>query len=110
MTPMSPLLGFTMTRREWPCALVVSDHADSAEMLATFLHQSGYRVATVDDAASALRVGRDVRPNAIVLDVGASSVAQLDLARALRDELGASTRLFALISYASRSFDRLARD
>jgi len=52
-----------------PDVLVVDDDPAVRDLLGRFLAGDGYRVATAADGADGLRMARDMRPDAIILDV-----------------------------------------
>jgi CheY-like chemotaxis protein len=52
-----------------PDVLVVDDDPAVRELLGRFLGDDGYRVATAADGEEGLRLARELRPSAIVLDV-----------------------------------------
>jgi signal transduction histidine kinase/CheY-like chemotaxis protein len=49
--------------------LVIDDDADSRDLLSRILERDGYRVVTASGGASGLELAREVRPDAITLDV-----------------------------------------
>ncbi|MBL6456400.1 response regulator [Belnapia sp. T6] len=49
--------------------LVVDDDAAARDLLARFLRREGFAVRTAQDGAAGLRLAREMRPNAILLDV-----------------------------------------
>ena len=64
--------------------LVVEDHADSAEMLATFLDSLGHVAVTAYDADSALELAKQAAPTLAILDVGLPTIDGFALAASLR--------------------------
>jgi CheY-like chemotaxis protein len=91
--------------------LVVDDNVDSAEMLALCLSLYGHEVRTAADGLSALRAARDLRPDAVVLDIGLPDMNGCEVARALRrdPDLGGVT-LVALTGNASPEDARRSRE
>jgi DNA-binding response OmpR family regulator len=67
--------------------LVVEDHVDTLDLISELLRRSDYEVRTAVTAAEALESVRQVRPDAILLDVklpDASGTIALDELRKLR--------------------------
>jgi two-component system, OmpR family, response regulator len=64
--------------------LVVDDEASLAEVLAGVLRFEGWQVRTVGDGAEAVRIGREFRPDAVLLDVMLPDVDGLEVLRRLR--------------------------
>ena len=90
--------------------LVVEDHADSAELLQTFLRSFGHRVEVAEDAGSAIAIARDLRPSVILLDVGLPIVDGIELARMLRTDLGPDVRMIAVTANGDPETRKRARD
>lgn len=69
--------------------MVVDDHQDSREAIATFLSDADYRVVQCNDGQAALAhlVGRDDLPDAIVLDMAMPVMSGDELLRVLRHYL-----------------------
>ncbi len=82
--------------------LVVDDHDDSRELLATLLELRGFAVHTAGDAASALATALAQRPRIAVIDIGLPGMDGHELARRLRSlpELSALT-IIALSGYGA---------
>ena len=80
--------------------LVVDDNRDAAETIRDALVSHGYVVAMTSDAASALGVARDFRPDIALLDIGMPIMDGYKLAARLRqlDEL-AGVRLVAVTGF-----------
>ena len=51
--------------------MVVDDEPSLAELMASVLRYEGWEVRTARDGLSAVRTGREFRPDAVVLDVDA---------------------------------------
>jgi len=63
-----------------PLILIVDDEASSRELLSNYLQQAGYRIATAGSANEALEKAKQLRPEAITLDImmpGASGLEAL---------------------------------
>ena len=96
-------------REETPAApgrprkiLIVEDHRDSAEGLATLLRMAGHDVSTVADGPSALACCRTVRPDSVLLDIGLPGMDGYEVARRLRELLGSDLLIVALTGYGQQ--------
>lgn len=78
--------------------LLVDDNADAADMLATFLTTAGHRVVTASDGPQALEVLRTFAPEVAVLDIGLPVMDGYELARRLREMLGARSPLLVAVT------------
>ncbi len=88
--------------------LVVEDNADERESLRMALELQGHRVIAVADGAAALAAARRQRPGAALLDIGLPGMHGYELARRLREELGAGLLLVALTGYGGAAEERRA--
>ncbi len=66
--------------------LVVDDEPSLAELLSMALRYEGCEVRTVADGLSAVRVARELRPDAVVLDVMLPDIDGLEVLRRLRGD------------------------
>lgn len=66
--------------------LVVDDDADNAAVLAEFLMDAGAEAATAGDAAEALALARQIRPQAALVDLLLPDSTGWEVARRLREE------------------------
>ncbi len=66
--------------------LVVDDEATLAELLAMALRYEGWDVRTAADGRSAVRAARELRPDAVVLDVMLPDVDGFEVLRRMRAE------------------------
>lgn len=84
------------------CVLVVDDHDDSRELLATLLELRGFAVHTAGDAVTALATARAEKPQVAVIDIGLPGMDGHELARRLRSvpELS-SLMIIALSGYGT---------
>jgi two-component system OmpR family response regulator len=64
--------------------LVVDDEASLAEVLASVLRFEGWEVRTAGDGADAIRIARELRPDAVLLDVMLPDMGGLEVLRRLR--------------------------
>jgi len=78
--------------------LVVDDNPDAAELLAEVLRNTGHVAAIAHDGPGALRLAGSFRPEIALLDIGLPVMDGYELARRLRDEVGAM-RLIAVTGY-----------
>jgi two-component system OmpR family response regulator len=67
--------------------MVVDDEPSLAELMASVLRYEGWEVRTTGDGLSAVRTGREFRPDAVVLDVMLPDLGGLEVLRRLRTEL-----------------------
>src|ERR1700750_2028248 len=67
--------------------LVVDDEPSLAELLASVLRYEGWEIRTAGDGASAVRLAREFRPDAVVLDVMLPDFDGMEVLRRLRAEL-----------------------
>ena len=66
--------------------LVVDDEPDIRRVVRAYLERDGFTVITAGDGAEALRLARQRRPNAVVLDLMLPDVHGWDVCRQLRNE------------------------
>ena len=66
--------------------LVVEDEPAIADLLRLNLRAAGYGVEVVRDGAAALRATRELRPSALILDIGLPSIDGIEVCRRLRAE------------------------
>src|SRR5207244_10522635 len=81
-----------------PCqrrVLVVDDHLDAAESLATLLRLTGHEVRTVDGGLQVADEVRRFAPDAVLLDIGLPGLNGYEVARRLRQALGPALLLIA---------------
>ena len=64
--------------------LVVDDHADGADSLASLLRLAGQEVHTEYDGKAALEMARTLRPDVVILDIGLPGIDGNEVARRLR--------------------------
>jgi two-component system OmpR family response regulator len=74
--------------------MVVDDEPSLAELMASVLRYEGWEVRTAGDGLSAVRTGREFRPDAVVLDVMLPDLGGLEVLRRLRTELPGVCVLF----------------
>jgi two-component system OmpR family response regulator len=66
--------------------LVVDDETTLSDLLSMALHYEGWEVRTAADGRAAVRIARDFRPDAVVLDVMLPDIDGLEVLRRLRAE------------------------
>src|SRR6201992_1599600 len=74
--------------------LVVDDEPSLAELLSSVLRYEGWSVQTAATGAEAVRVGREFRPDAVVLDIMLPDFDGIEVMRRLRAELPGVCVLF----------------
>ena len=79
--------------------LVVEDNADAREMLRIVLELAGHEVHEAVDGPSGLARALDLRPDIALVDIGLPGFDGLEMARRVRDAVGASIHLVALTGY-----------
>jgi two-component system OmpR family response regulator len=66
--------------------LVVDDEATLAELVSMALRMEGWEVRSAGDGTEAVRIARDFRPDAVVLDVMLPDFSGLEVLRRMRSE------------------------
>lgn len=69
--------------------LIVEDEKDITRLLRYNLEKESYRVTSVNDAESALKIVRKLRPDLIILDIMLPKMDGLEFLRTIRPELDA---------------------
>jgi CheY-like chemotaxis protein len=83
--------------------LVVDDNVDAADLLAELLRMLGHEVMVAHDGPGALALLGRMTPNIAILDIGLPGMSGHELAKRMRDQLGAAVRLIALSGYGQTS-------
>jgi signal transduction histidine kinase/ActR/RegA family two-component response regulator len=87
--------------------LLVEDHTDSRHMVRQLLEADGHTVFEAEDGPSGLEKAREVRPDAVLLDIGLPGLDGYAVARTLRATAeGRGLLLIALTGYGLQE-DRL---
>jgi len=86
--------------------LCVDDHPDVAHTLATVFNLYGFEAQECLDAATALEIAPEFRPDACVLDINMPGMDGCELAERLRSLLGPSVTLVALSAAQGEEHDR----
>lgn len=79
--------------------LIVEDEPELAAVLAKILDHQGHESTICHDGPSALRVAPQIRPEAVLLDIGLPGMNGWDLAPKLRAVLGPQVPLIAVTGY-----------
>lgn len=79
--------------------LIVEDHVDSADGMATLLRLDGHEVKAVYDGPSALSCATEFAPETVLLDIGLPGMDGYEVARRLRATLGGEVLIIALTGY-----------
>jgi CheY-like chemotaxis protein/nitrogen-specific signal transduction histidine kinase len=79
--------------------LIVEDNLDSRDLLQFALEQLGHRVEPCEDGVSAIERAVTGKPDAMLIDLGLPGNDGYQVARAVREALGAAVRLVALTGY-----------
>lgn len=90
-------------RSEAPLVLVVDDFAAGRELCAEYLEFRGYAVATAADGAEALDKARELRPDAILMDLSLPEIDGWEATRRLRGD--ARTRGIKIIALTAHALD-----
>ena len=112
IAPKQPALEPVSSRREPERqrtarrVLLVDDNVDGADVLASVLEAHGHRVLTAYDAAEALRVAADFRPDVALLDVGLPVMDGYELARSLKEVTAAAAPKFVALTGYGLPADR----
>jgi CheY-like chemotaxis protein len=69
--------------------LIADDNRDDVAMLSALLSHEGHQVVEVYRADAVLQLTRRYKPDAVLLDIGMPGMTGFEIARQLRDELGA---------------------
>ena len=86
--------------------LVVDDHHDSGDSLATLLRLMGHEVRVAYDGVTGTEAARAFRPQVAVLDIGMPGMTGIELGRRLRQEPGLDRLLMIALTGYGRDEDR----
>ncbi len=91
--------------------LVVDDNRDAAATLAMLLRIMGHDVRTAHDGLEAVAVAAEVRPDAVLLDIGLPKLNGYETARRIREQPGgAKIVLLATTGWGQETDRRLSRE
>lgn len=79
----------------------MDDNVDGARALALLLRNMGHDASVAHEGRGALELARITRPEVVFLDLVLPDLDGHEVARRLREELGAGIRLFALTGFAA---------
>jgi signal transduction histidine kinase len=79
--------------------LVIEDHADGRESLATSLVMHGHQVVAAASGQEGIEAAMSFVPEVVLLDIGLPDIDGYEVARRLRDKLEGRARLVALTGY-----------
>ena len=86
--------------------LIVEDHADAAQTLATLVQLHGHEVRHARDGDTALKLIADYRPEVLLLDIGLPGMDGFEIARRMREAEATRTSLIVAISGYGQERDR----
>ncbi len=91
--------------------LVIEDNADTRDVLKFMLEVEGARVSTAETGEEGVRMAAEMRPQAVLCDIGLPDIDGMEVARRLRAlEPLTGTRLVALTGYGQAEDVRQALD
>ena len=79
--------------------LIVDDNVDAANSLAVLLRAMGHEVFVAHEGRSALADLSRIRPDIALLDIAMPDLSGYDVARQIRERLGAAVRIVALTGF-----------
>ena len=85
--------------------LVVDDNVDSAESMAVLLRLEGHEAHTLHDGERVLAAARELRPDAILLDIGLPGITGYEVARRIREDATLSGVALIAVSGYGRDED-----
>ncbi|HKI66088.1 MAG TPA: response regulator [Solirubrobacterales bacterium] len=88
--------------RERPLVLVADDEPDILSLVSLRLREAAYDIASAVDGRQALRVARERRPDAAVIDVWMPEMDGYELTRAIRADTDLRTMPVVLLSASVR--------
>lgn len=94
--PSNPLQRRTPTHRLR--LLVADDDRDEVLTLSTVLQQEGHEVIEVYRADAVLELARRYKPDVALLDIGMPGMTGFEVARKLRDQLGAQCPILVAVT------------
>jgi PAS domain S-box-containing protein len=94
--------------------LVVDDNVDAADSIAMLLNMEGHQTRSVNSARAALLTAPDFKPEVVLLDIGLPEMDGYEVARRLREQIGAGApahrmRLVAVTGYGQPADRRRAQ-
>jgi CheY-like chemotaxis protein len=95
-----------------PCrrVLIVDDNADSTESLALLLSRRGHEVCAANDGLRAIELGREFRPDLVLLDIGMPGLNGYETCQRIRKQpWGSGITLVAVTGWGQEQDRRMAR-
>jgi CheY-like chemotaxis protein len=90
--------------------LVVEDQPALSRVTVALLEKLGHEVRSASDGPEALLAVKEYNPEVVLLDIGLPGMDGYEVARCLRDEMGATTpMLVAMTGYGQQEVNRHAR-
>jgi CheY-like chemotaxis protein len=86
--------------------LVVEDHAETADVLATLLRVGGHEAEVAPDARAALEAARSRPPDVVLLDLGLPDMNGWQLARHFQAPCGGKRPLLVAVTGLGQEADR----
>lgn len=91
--------------------LVVDDNEDAANTFVELLAIEGIAAAVAHDGHAAVRLAREQKPDAVLMDIGMPRLNGYDAARAIRSHFqGAGPKLIAMTGWGQHADQQRARD
>lgn len=91
--------------------LVVDDNIDSADSLSLLLKMLGHTVSSANDGEEGLRMANELKPDAVLLDIGLPKMSGYEVAKHIRAEAwGKSPLLVAITGWGQAEDKDLSRD
>jgi PAS domain S-box-containing protein len=89
-----------------PRVMVVDDHVDGAQLLASLLGAKGYDVVVAEDGANGLRMAAGQAIDAFILDIGLPDMDGYELAKRLRSSKEGRGALLVAVTGYGKTQDR----
>jgi PAS domain S-box-containing protein len=94
----------------WRRVLIVDDNADSTESLALLLARRGHEVRAANDGLRAIELGREFRPDLVLLDIGMPGLNGYETCQRMRKEpWGTGITMVAVTGWGQEQDRRMAR-
>ncbi|MFT4171952.1 MAG: response regulator [Rhodocyclaceae bacterium] len=91
--------------------LLVDDNPDAVESLALLLDMFGFDVRTATTGTAGLTMGRDFRPDVVLLDIAMPTIDGYETCRQMRaTEWGAPIRIIAMTGWSQDSDRQRSRE
>jgi CheY-like chemotaxis protein len=90
--------------------LIVDDNIDAAESLGEFLKACGHNIHITHDGASAISAAANLRPDAVILDIGMPTMDGYQVAQCLRSEIGLTSSLLVAVTGYAQERDRVSAE